>query len=661
MRSNILRIVLLTVSTTVIVVGGFAKEPAGIEEAAVKTCFEQAFSLKKGLKDKISQEREHHEESKYLRRAAQQEVTDFCLAGTSTSPEEGLYNNETETSEEEPLFYDDFENEITSGWKVDNGRIEDGVLKVGSGKKAGSAEVLGSLNWTDYTVEVRMKLISSGANIVFRKSGIATYAFSTHNIFSTFVSPTSGRKTFSIPKGHKFALTEISGQKGFSFHEAKEVSPEPARGVWHDVRIEVRGTQAHCFFNGKMVLEYTQLKSTMGGVELSSQGGEVYFDDVKISKFEEPESLLDRANHKLEVSESIGHPEEGMFRANLRHTGYYDTQAVHKFNEIKWKFNFGTGVPSSPLSQEGILSSPVIHKEVVYFGSPRGHLYAVDIETGKERWNFKTEGIVNSSPAIDNDVVYFGSCDEHFYGVNIKTGQQKWKFKTWDYIRSSPAVANGLVYFGGDDNKLHAVNIETGEERWSLRKDRPVLSSPALADGMVFFGCYDGYLYAIEDKTGQEKWKFKTGDGIRSSPAIADGVVYFGSEDGHLYAVDIETGEEKWNFETFDTSYPVLSSPAIAGGTVIFGSHDDFLYAVDARTGQEKWRFRTRGSVFSSPAIADGVVYFGSDDGHLYAVDIKTGREKWRYKTGNRVCSSPAVADGVVFFCCDNGYLYAVR
>ncbi len=43
------------------------------------------------------------------------------------------------------------------------------------------------------------------------------------------------------------------------------------------------------------------------------------------------------------------------------------------------------------------------------------HLYAVDIETGQEKWKFKAKGKVFSSPVIPNGMVFFGSQDDHLY------------------------------------------------------------------------------------------------------------------------------------------------------------------------------------------------------------------------------------------------------
>src|ERR1051325_3149387 len=63
------------------------------------------------------------------------------------------------------------------------------------------------------------------------------------------------------------------------------------------------------------------------------------------------------------------------------------------------------------------------------------------------KWTFKTDGPIIGSPAIANGVVYNGSTDGNMYALDQETGKQKWKFKTFAsrQITSSPASANGLV------------------------------------------------------------------------------------------------------------------------------------------------------------------------------------------------------------------------
>lgn len=86
------------------------------------------------------------------------------------------------------------------------------------------------------------------------------------------------------------------------------------------------------------------------------------------------------------------------------------------------------------------------------------------------KWTFKTDGPVIGSPAIADGVVYIGSTDGNLYALDQESGKQKWKFKTFAsrQVTSTPTIANGLVYFGGFDGILYALDVQTGTVKWTF-------------------------------------------------------------------------------------------------------------------------------------------------------------------------------------------------
>ena len=46
-----------------------------------------------------------------------------------------------------------------------------------------------------------------------------------------------------------------------------------------------------------------------------------------------------------------------------------------------------------------------------------GTLYCLDYHNGRLRWKFYTNGAITGTPVIHNDVVYFGSHDHMLYAV----------------------------------------------------------------------------------------------------------------------------------------------------------------------------------------------------------------------------------------------------
>jgi eukaryotic-like serine/threonine-protein kinase len=274
------------------------------------------------------------------------------------------------------------------------------------------------------------------------------------------------------------------------------------------------------------------------------------------------------------------------------------------------------------------LSSPVVAKGAVYFGSGDGNLYAVDGATGELRWKFKTGDVVHSSPAFANGVLFFGSWDSYFYAVDAATGKEKWRFHGGEDplihnqvgFQSSPAVANGVVYTGCRDAQLYALDAATGKEKWKFDNQLSwVISSPAVAQGKVFFGTSDSALYHVVDAaTGKSILKQQGKAYMFSSPAVVGDVVLIGVLNGTLEARDLNTGQLLWDYQT-ETSKQnkgwILTSDRKFNEPLIASSNwrEGPLLGAD----QE---FRI-GAIFSSPLVANGVVYFGSTDGFLYALE----------------------------------------
>ena len=101
---------------------------------------------------------------------------------------------------------------------------------------------------------------------------------------------------------------------------------------------------------------------------------------------------------------------------------------------------------------------------IAYFGcSVDNKVYALDIQTGEEKWTFFTQGPVRFVPTIYKGNIYFGSDDGYVYCLKAKNGKLIWKFRAgpndkrllgnermislWP-VRTSVLVDNGIVYFG---------------------------------------------------------------------------------------------------------------------------------------------------------------------------------------------------------------------
>ena len=114
----------------------------------------------------------------------------------------------------------------------------------------------------------------------------------------------------------------------------------------------------------------------------------------------------------------------------------------------------------------GLRTVPQIFIEDFHVGGC-DELYALDTETGSERWKFNTEdkltGGANWFKDSENRLnLLVGSYDALLYCIDAQTGKPLWKYETGNYINGSPAVGDKYCVFGGCDAVIHIVSTSDG-------------------------------------------------------------------------------------------------------------------------------------------------------------------------------------------------------
>ena len=122
-----------------------------------------------------------------------------------------------------------------------------------------------------------------------------------------------------------------------------------------------------------------------------------------------------------------------------------------------------------------VISTVAVKDSFVVTGTSDGRfVQAVNIETGKEIWKYRTSLAVWSSPLIINDKVYAGSFDGQLYCIDLKTGKRISQFKVDGKIMSSPVWNDDLLYFGSDDGYLYVLSGHTDKRQNKADLDRYV-------------------------------------------------------------------------------------------------------------------------------------------------------------------------------------------
>lgn len=344
--------------------------------------------------------------------------------------------------------------------------------------------------------------------------------------------------------------------------------------------------------------------------------------------------------------------------------------------------------------------------DAIYFGSEDYNLYALDAQTTKIRWQFKTQGQIYSAPLYYKGMVYAVAAEGtnpnkcRLYAIDAQTGKEKWFFDNalWDspvtvsggklfvntrsgkIVALDPAAGTQKQEFEASVQFINAINgrllgigsetficfdANTGTKKWqtnsnTVRADAS-LSTVSVADGLVYRSLYDksdkGHkviAYALE--TGEKKWETKIAvntayDDFPHSPVYANGLVYITYFEG-LIALDAKSGNKKWEFT--DTYHDAPSTrirwnnrylPAISNGSV-FITNGNYVFSIDGQTGKRQWRFVEPYHQFTvSVTAANGIVYASSPDygDGIYAIDAVTGSKLWNFKVAK--ATQPCIVD----------------
>lgn len=247
-----------------------------------------------------------------------------------------------------------------------------------------------------------------------------------------------------------------------------------------------------------------------------------------------------------------------------------------------WAFSLGGE------KQRGQESQPIIYDGIMYITGSYSRLYAIDVKTGREIWQYDArlpEGIlpccdvVNRGAAIFGDNIYFGTLDARIVALNRKTGDVVWNKKIADYkegysYTAAPLIVNGLVVTGnsggefGVVGEVQARNAETGELVWT----RPVIEGHM----GTFMGKESTMTGTLNATWPGDMWK--TGGGA---------TWLGGSYDEDTRTLVFGAGNPApWN------------SHLRNAGTPVEGNKGDNFYAasrlgIDPENGEIKWHFQT--------------------------------------------------------------------
>jgi len=351
----------------------------------------------------------------------------------------------------------------------------------------------------------------------------------------------------------------------------------------------------------------------------------------------------------------------------------------------------GESVPAAPIAWNGLV---FIGNAGGDFKGAKGHMYALDANTGKIVWQFflvpKTAGDIVRGPEGASPLDT--STWNNIPGVPI-SGGGAWTSVTLDpatgllYVpvgNPAPDYANGVRQ--GDNlftGSVVVLDAKTGAYKnhfqlvprdyhdWDV-SNPPILIKTAGGKRLMAVSPKDGHLYGFDLADNKLLYRSPVTriENVEETFAV-DKDVHFcpgagGGEEWNSPGYDplnnlIFTGDVDWcTTVKLQTKEEIAAAPLgqpwtgerslnpfneFGKFTRADGVWAGWLYATDADTGVWKWRLKSNYPIIGAVTpTAGGLVFFGDSGGNFYAIDAATGQKLWGRKIGG------AIGGGVITY-----------
>ncbi|MDY6787454.1 MAG: hypothetical protein SVK54_04950, partial [candidate division WOR-3 bacterium] len=304
-----------------------------------------------------------------------------------------------------------------------------------------------------------------------------------------------------------------------------------------------------------------------------------------------------------------------------------------------WRMN----IPLTDSYSRDIDGTPLIINNRIYLGAENGYLYKINpfktelrdsirqpiidysvrlYDNGDilaHQWNLVSE----SSPAYMDSTIYITSGSGHIYGIDINTGKKVFDFKTGSDMDGSPVITG--------DRKL----VCPIEKQYIRGPGGVIKLDPKMEEEKSVLWYFPTGSSIVPGWEG----------GVIGSPAIYERgpeknhLCAFMSVDGYLYVVALNRTVPDSNVIGFDslTYYPTpefvykkyiggsISTPVFAGEYLIAGGYDCRLriFKITGMNIRESVSINLGGGIESTPAVLNSKIYIGCRNGYIYCIGDK--------------------------------------
>jgi len=256
-----------------------------------------------------------------------------------------------------------------------------------------------------------------------------------------------------------------------------------------------------------------------------------------------------------------------------------------------------------------------------------GALVALSTADGSQRWIYRANEELGTKPVVANGIVYVASFSDSIFAVDVETGAWKWQYRrdvaAEFTIRGAgtPAVDGDRLFLGFSDGAAMCFDAADGSVKWtkqlSTAHQFPDANASAQVDdqGHVYFASYTGGVFQLDEATGNTIWQSNV-DGVTT--LLLDGDDLFAGSASAITKLAAADGVVHWKLpvpEGYAGEPTLLSRYLIVPTTRA-------LAFIDRESGAPKRVFDPGRGISAAPAVNRNALYVLSNFGYLYALSV---------------------------------------
>ena len=318
-----------------------------------------------------------------------------------------------------------------------------------------------------------------------------------------------------------------------------------------------------------------------------------------------------------------------------------------------WSADIGKG-----LDKAGRQIRPAFSSGVLYAADYKGLLMALDADSGRKRWEIKTELPFTGGPGVSDNLLLMGTENGEVFAFDASTGTQLWSATVTSEVLAAPSESDGVVVVRCIDGRVFGLDVDTGQRIWVYDHNVPLLTlrgnAPLLLRaGVVFVGYDGGQVVALNLEDGTLMWEqtLVTTEGRTELERLSDidGQLVFIASDllvssykSRLASLAADSGRLLW-FKDISSATGV----SVDRVNLTLSDKEGNVWLLDRRNGAETWKhdqLQRRG--LTRPVFYGSFIVVGDAEGYLHWINVNDGRFAAREKIGGKGFSGPPLVVG---------------